>query len=85
VIYHGMTRGVTKTKKRFLESHNRRVGFGNSRRQVRVLPFAVPVAIGSWLVLGWIVVSGGVNRQVNNSGQPAKTVIDKPADAKPLT
>ena len=54
-----MTRGVMKTERRYMASRRSRDKLGQ-RRAARVLPFAVPVAMGTWALLAWMLVVGGV-------------------------
>jgi prepilin peptidase CpaA len=59
VINSAMTWGVLKTERRFLASRRPRNKSGQ-RRPARVLPFAIPVAMGTWALLAWMLVVGGV-------------------------
>lgn len=64
LIYNACTKGVSATKKRYL---SRKIDTSKKARQnrgnkpIRVLPFAVPVAMSTWAVLFWIVSNGGIN------------------------
>lgn len=54
-----LTAGFSKTRQRYVAAGNTAVATtagAPPRRVRRVLPFAVPVAIGTWLVLGWLVL-----------------------------
>ena len=44
-----MTKGMERTKKRFLNQ-------GKNRKPKRVLPFAVPVALSTWVMMAWFVL-----------------------------
>lgn len=60
MIHSTFTKGVTKTKKQYLAaaSSGRPASGGKKtppRRAKRVLPFAVPVALSTWLLLGWVI------------------------------
>lgn len=59
MVNSAMTRGVLKTEKKYLASRRSRDKSGQ-RRRARVLPFAVPVAMGTWTVLAWMLAAGGV-------------------------
>ena len=59
VVNGALTRGVMKTERRYLASRRPRNKSGQ-RRAARVLPFAVPVALGTWALLAWMLVVGGV-------------------------
>jgi prepilin peptidase CpaA len=59
VVNSAMTRGVIKTERKYMASRRARDKSGQ-RRSVRVLPFAVPVAMGTWALLAWMLVVGGV-------------------------
>jgi prepilin peptidase CpaA len=54
-----MTEGFSATRRRYVQSAS---GGGNvaeggkPRKTRRVLPFAVPVALGTWLVLAWLML-----------------------------
>ena len=58
-------RGITAAKRKYLS-----VGKGRStskagsrnrgRRPVRVVPFAVPLALSTWMVLAWLVAQGSI-------------------------
>jgi len=59
VMLFGATQeGVSKTKKRYLGAQ-RSSAKSKQKRPARVLPFAVPVAISTYVVLGWLVARGG--------------------------
>ncbi len=59
VVNSAMTRGVMKTERKYLTSR-RSANKAGGRRPARVLPFAVPVAMGTWALLAWMIVVGGV-------------------------
>lgn len=59
LAWSGMTRGVSATKGKYLNLHGSDEEL-EGRPKARVLPFAVPVAIGAWLVLAWIVLAGKI-------------------------
>jgi prepilin signal peptidase PulO-like enzyme (type II secretory pathway) len=55
------TSGVSVTQRRYLAAHAGGGGSTNDglkapRKVRRVLPFAVPIAIATWLVLLWMVI-----------------------------
>jgi len=52
------TKGATETKRKYL-ALGRRIG-GEKRGPRRIVPFAVPVALSTWLVLAWLVFRGGI-------------------------
>jgi len=64
LIHAACTEGVTKTKNTYLAASGNRASSRVSRRsprpKVRVLPFAVPVAVSTWCLLAWLVVRGGM-------------------------
>jgi prepilin peptidase CpaA len=51
------TRGVSKTSRKYLSSRRPR-SKRSTRRPARVMPFAVPVALGTWMILAWMLTSG---------------------------
>ena len=52
------TSGISTTQRRFLNKGGAATATaGSPRKYKRVLPFAVPVAIGTWLVLAWMLIS----------------------------
>jgi hypothetical protein len=52
------TSGISATQRRFLNKGGAATATVGSRRKYkRVLPFAVPVAVGTWLVLAWMLAS----------------------------
>ncbi len=53
LIYQTARLGLCRTRKRFL--NNARGAATNCPAPRRVLPFAVPVALSTWVVLAWIV------------------------------
>lgn len=52
--------GVSSTKHRYLSTGNGNsavaVAAGGPRKARRVLPFAVPMALATWLVLAWLMI-----------------------------
>ena len=54
------THGVITTKQKYLVAGNHGVtseaSGGHRRPQRRTLPFAVPVALATWVVLGWLLM-----------------------------
>jgi len=57
LTYRACTEGFGKTKQRFFESAKPTDGRrGNKPNKRRVLPFAVPVALSTWCLLGWVVL-----------------------------
>lgn len=58
--------GVTTTKRRYLVAGGHGGSgetTGNRRPRRRTLPFAVPVALGSWMVIGWFVLKQSLELQ----------------------
>lgn len=53
LMFNAARLGLSRTKKRFLA--NARSGAAPQAAPRRVLPFAVPVALGTWLLLAWFV------------------------------
>jgi hypothetical protein len=54
-----VTEGFSVTRRRYIQTANRggTASSGSSPRKTRrVLPFAVPVAMGTWLVLAWMLL-----------------------------
>jgi prepilin peptidase CpaA len=58
VVNSTMTRGVLKTGRKYLAARRPRDKAGR-RPPVRILPFAVPVALGTWVLLAWMFVVAG--------------------------
>jgi prepilin peptidase CpaA len=58
LAWSGMTAGVSATKGKYLQIQGS--DDEPERKKARVLPFAVPVALGTWLVLAWMVLMGKV-------------------------
>ncbi len=51
------TSGISTTQRRFLNKGGSATATaGTPRKYKRVLPFAVPVAVGTWLVLAWMLI-----------------------------
>lgn len=54
-----LTQGVTSTKRKYLVAGNHggtsETSGGGRRPRRRTLPFAVPVALATWLVVGWLL------------------------------
>jgi len=59
LTYFACTQGVSKAQAKFLHAGQpvRRPG---QAAPARVVPFAVPVALSTWLVLGWLVIRAGL-------------------------
>jgi hypothetical protein len=58
LLWSAMRTGVTDTKETYLSKPR---DFGDDetpRPRSRVLPYAVPVALGTWLVLCWLLMRG---------------------------
>jgi prepilin peptidase CpaA len=55
-----MSSGIVATQDRYIRAGNGAALAGHNppRKLRRVLPFAVPVAISTWLVLGWLILRG---------------------------
>lgn len=64
LVYTTCTTGVTSTKKNYLagskSNTHRSTGQNNPPVSLRVLPFAVPVAMSTWIVLAWLVSKGQI-------------------------
>src|SRR5262249_35819248 len=56
LAYVALTSGMAQSQRRFLKS--RREATAPPARALRVLPFAVPVAMSTWLVLIWVMSRG---------------------------
>jgi prepilin peptidase CpaA len=54
-----MLRGVSKTNRKYVAARQTLGGDGKKRPK-RVLPFAVPVALGTWALLAWMLSTGGM-------------------------
>ena len=55
------TSGISTTQRRFLNRGGAATApAGTPRKNRRVLPFAVPIAIGTWLVLAWMLLSASI-------------------------
>lgn len=52
------SRGISKTSRKYLANRQPKDLRGN-KRKARVLPFAVPVAMSTWLLLAWLLYIGG--------------------------
>ena len=51
------TSGISATQRQFLNKGGSATATaGTPRKYKRVLPFAVPVAVGTWLVLAWMLI-----------------------------
>ena len=59
MIRHAFTQGVSATQRKYL-SRGKRNNPHRSQGPVRVLPFAVPVAMSTWGVLAWMLVRGNL-------------------------
>ena len=53
LMYSALTAGVIKTKKDFLTAPSEGGDSKKKKAKKRAVPFAVPVAISTWLLLGW--------------------------------
>jgi prepilin peptidase CpaA len=53
LIYSALTAGVIKTKKDFLVAPSDSKDKHKKKPKKRAVPFAVPVAVSTWLLLGW--------------------------------
>lgn len=58
LLRSAMTRGVVRTGRKYVFTRWWE-GKSGARRPKRVLPFAVPVALSTWVVLAWLVTRGG--------------------------
>ena len=59
LIWSALNRGLTTTKETYLIRGNTDLEEGDAPRpRSRVLPYAVPVALGTWLVLSWLLLRG---------------------------
>ena len=60
LLGHTAAKGVGRAKRKFSGAIRRESADApsNRRQGKRGLPFAVPVALGTWLVLAWLVVRG---------------------------
>jgi prepilin peptidase CpaA len=61
LAYYVLSQGMSSTKQRYLATAGGNVSTSNghettTRKQKRVLPFAVPIAISTWLLLAWLMV-----------------------------
>ncbi len=54
-----LARGVSKTGRKYIGAGQSK-GAGGKKRPKRVLPFAVPVALGTWALLAWMLTTGGM-------------------------
>jgi len=69
-----MNRGMRKTQERL----KGKVGETRVQKQARrILPYAVPVALATWLVLAWKIPG------LNKAARAAETPVDKAAPAQP--
>jgi len=57
LIWSAMQRGVTGTKETYLSKRGDD-DEETAKPRSRVLPYAVPVALGTWLVLSWLLMRG---------------------------
>lgn len=63
IVRRGIAVGPQKAKEQILgggSSNKPRRKSNRTKRSRRVLPFAVPVALGTWTVLAWLVSHGGI-------------------------
>ena len=54
MTYTVFTSGVTETKKKFI-NQSQTSKKNKSKRPRRVIPFAIPVALSTWMLLVWFV------------------------------
>ena len=55
------TKGAATAKRNYLSTGNGDQGNRTKRRKrMRVVPFAVPVAMSTWILLGWLITHGGI-------------------------
>ena len=54
------TAGISSTQRRYLNRGGAATAGVALRKYKRVLPFAVPIAVGTWLVLTWMLMSGKI-------------------------
>ena len=59
MVANTFTVGISATQRRFLNRGGAATAGSAPRKYKRVLPFAVPIAIGSWLVLAWMLITAG--------------------------
>jgi prepilin peptidase CpaA len=58
ILFTSVTnRGITRTTRKYM-SNRRPRDLAGRRRKSRVLPFAVPVAMSTWMLLAWLVAHG---------------------------
>jgi prepilin peptidase CpaA len=57
LIYSALTAGVIKTKKDFLVPPSDAKDTKKKKPKKRAVPFAVPVAVSTWLLLAWRLVA----------------------------
>lgn len=60
LLYHVVDKGVMKTEKRYLSVRQPTHKKFGKKRPARVLPFAVPVAMSTYLLLSWMITRGGL-------------------------
>jgi prepilin peptidase CpaA len=60
MVVSTFTAGISSTERRFLNRGGAATAGVAPRKYKRVLPFAVPVAVGTWLVLAWMLMSDKV-------------------------
>ena len=59
MLANTFTAGISSTQRKFLNRGGAATAGGSPRKYKRVLPFAVPIAVGSWLVLAWMLITAG--------------------------
>lgn len=78
MLYSVLTHGTKKTKKEYFASSTKKnVGAGGEtveqRQQRRIMAYALPVAVASWMVLGWFHIlkpMSGVDQKLNKQPVP---------------
>lgn len=58
LAYDSLNRGVGQTRERYL-SQGKNLKQSKQRRKIRLMPFAVPVALSTWGLLVWLVATKG--------------------------
>lgn len=59
VILSVMERGMIRTGRKYFAA-KRPMDKSGKKRAARVLPFAAPIALSTWVILAWIVMSGSI-------------------------
>jgi prepilin peptidase CpaA len=60
MVANTFTAGISSTQRRFLNKGGAATAGTLHRKYKRVLPFAVPIAVGTWLLLAWMLISGKI-------------------------